>query len=263
MPAERYFAPSPLVKGESLAIQGQEFHHLLHVMRTKVGDSVEVVNGQGGFALANVERIEKKQAVLVLQEVKHYPKPPFEVILAQAIPKINRLDFIVEKGTELGMTQLWLFPSQRSERKEISDHQLERLQGMTIAAMKQCGSFYLPSIQLKPSLQAWESNKLPYEACFGDVDPQALSFATLLENVKPANGMIFFIGPESGLSYEEETQLKAFGVQGVKLHEHILRTDTAALVALSAITQYRMNANTQGWVYEKKVYRGACPDFNE
>ncbi|MBS4169217.1 RsmE family RNA methyltransferase [Parachlamydia sp. AcF125] len=239
MPAQRYYIPQPFKQGMQLSMEGQEFHHLAHVMRTQVGQTVEIVNGTGWFGHALLERLEKKRAVFVVQEAIQYGKPSFEVILAQAIPKINRLDFIIEKGTELGMTQFWLFPSQRGERKQLTEHQIDRMQALTIAALKQCGSFYLPSLHLKPSLDKWEK-KLPFPALFGDIHPDAPSGIEKLREERFQKGIIFFIGPESGFSEEEEKMLQALNVEGVKLHPHVLRTDTAAIAALCAISQQRL-----------------------
>ncbi|PJD97090.1 MAG: hypothetical protein CK425_04865 [Parachlamydia sp.] len=238
MPAERYFVPSDFLPNSTLFIEGQEFHHLIHVMRAKQHDPIELVNGRGDLARATVQQLEKKKAVCFLEEVHHVPKPQFEVVLAQAIPKMNRLDFILEKGTELGMTQLWLFPSQRGERKVLTEHQLERMQGLTIAAMKQCGSLHLPIIQCKPSLDHWQQEWMIYPSFFGDVDPKAPSCTQKFQENPLATGLIFFIGPESGLTEDEEISLLKLHAQGVKLHRNILRTDTAALAALCTIAQY-------------------------
>ena len=144
MPAERFFINSPLVEGQSINLEGQEFHHLAHVMRGRVGDAVEIVNGSGGFAEAKIERIQKHQAQLHIHGAEKHPKPSAELILVQAMPRINRLDFILEKGTELGATQIHLVATETCERKSVTDSQLERFQSITIAAMKQCGRLYYP-----------------------------------------------------------------------------------------------------------------------
>ena len=102
MPSERYYIEKALKKGDLIPLQDQEFHHLVRVMRAKAGEEIEVINGQGCLATATVKSIEKRQALLSINECQHLAKPCFEVILAQAIPRINRLDFILEKGTELG-----------------------------------------------------------------------------------------------------------------------------------------------------------------
>lgn len=230
MPAERFFADSLFENNASIKLEDQEFHHLVNVMRAGLGDSIELVNGQGQLAVASLQTIEKKRAFLEITSIQFSQEPTFQKILAQAIPRGNRLDFILEKGTELGMTDIWLFPGKLSERSEISSNQLERMRALTIAAMKQCGRLYLPKISVMPTLAQWKA--LPYPSYYGDVNPKAPSFASQWLSNKPQQGAIFFIGPESGFHDKEIEVLKQLDVQGVNLHPNILRTDTAALTAL-------------------------------
>jgi 16S rRNA (uracil1498-N3)-methyltransferase len=237
MPAERFYVPQDLFLDQVVLLEDQEFHHLVNVMRSKEGEAVEVVNGKGALGYATVQRIEKKRASLHIKDVLFESKNKIEIILAQAIPRLNRLDFILEKGTELGMSQLWLFPTQLSDRKELTDHQLERMKSITIAAMKQCGRLFLPQIVIKPALPKWE--KPAYNCFFGDLNPQAPIFSKL-QHTNLEKGILFYIGPESGFTAEETQLLQRMGVEGVKLHPNILRTDTAALVALSLASQLTM-----------------------
>lgn len=229
MPAERYFKNVSLTSGCKLTLEDNEFHHLVRVMRAAPGDTVELINGQGCLAQCTIKEIKKREAILEVTSLVKEEKPSFEVILAQAIPRGNRLDFILEKGTELGMTQLWLFPGDRSERKEV---QTERAQTVMAAACKQCGRLWLPELQIKEPIKKWK--ELPYPLYFGDVNPSAPLLSKALQTKE--KGIIFVVGPESGLTDHEEAKLRALNGQGVKLHSHILRTDTAALAALALIT---------------------------
>jgi len=217
--------------GEEVLLVGDESHHLARVMRKSHGDMVELVNGRNQLAHAEILAHEKKGVRLKVVQVEKKQFTGHPTILCQALPRLNRLETIVEKGTELGMTALWLFPGALSEKKELSSTQMQRLKTIAISAMKQCGRLDLPEIIFKPALSHWIS--LEYPAYFGDVDPQAPPFLELLQRHE---GVLFFIGPESGLTEEEETRLRSLGAQGVHLHSHILRTDTASLVALSLIS---------------------------
>ncbi len=230
MPAERYFLDALFSEGQEIALAGDECHHLCTVMRTQVGEKVELVNGKNQLAVASVQAIGKKRALLRLESLSSKTPPP-SVILAQAIPRFHRLETILEKGTELGATQFWLFPGMRSEKKELSPAQQERMRLIAISAMKQCGRLDLPAIELMPPLASWP---IPIGNLFyGDTRPDAPRFkgrATL------ADPLLFFIGPEKGFDEKEIALLEQkFGAMGVKLHENILRTDTASLVALSLI----------------------------
>lgn len=238
MPAERFYINAPLTEGASVFLEDQEFHHLAHVMRGVEGEQVELVNGCGFLSQARIERIEKKRAQLIVTSLSYVPKNSFKLILAQAIPRLNRLDFIVEKGTELGMDELWLFPGELSERKNLTESQLERMQAVAVAAMKQCGRLYLPLLCLKKPLKNWELQELPLY--FGDTDPSAPIFEKSWKLKSSLEGVIFVIGPESGLTAKETESLKSLKALGVALHPNILRTDTAALTALSLISHWQL-----------------------
>ncbi len=232
MPAYRYYTDKILKKDSSVVVDGPEFHHFAHVMRGKVGDKVELVDGRGSLALATVTKKGRQEGEAVINEVKKDDPPANHMIIAQAIPKMNRMEFILEKCTELGMTELWLFPAEKTEKSKVSNSQIKRMHHVLISAMKQCGRLYLPKLVIKPHFSEWKG-EVKEKMFFGDVAPLAEPFAEALEKAKVDQGIVFFVGPESGFSDGEVVALKDMGVKGVKLHENILRTDTASMVALS------------------------------
>lgn len=117
MPHNRFFIDAPLNKGDTVLLLDDEAHHLMRVMRTPAGAVVELVNGRCVLASARVVKMDKKSVWLLVEEQHTTPYPSTPIILCQALPRFNRLEFIVEKGTELGMTELWLFPGDLSEKK--------------------------------------------------------------------------------------------------------------------------------------------------
>ena len=236
MPVERFFCHTPLRRDTTVSLTDKEFHHFAHVIKGQEGDSVELIDGKGALAIATVTTVKKNQAALHIKELNISEPPSFKIILAQAVPRTPRLDFILEKGTELGATDFWLFPGDRSERLSLSEHHLLRMQTITISALKQCGRLYLPNLIAMPKLKEW---KMPaWTMFYGDTNPDAPWFYDAIEDSKMKKGIIFCIGPESGLSDSETKALQSMGAIGVKLNDFILRTDTAALSALSLISQY-------------------------
>lgn len=233
MPANRFYTVDELQIGRHAVIRGAEHHHLAHVMRVAEGEEIELVNGRGALAKACLVRSGRQEAETMVHQIFFEPPVKNRVIIAQAMPKLNRLEFILEKCTELGMDELWLFRGEKSEKREVSDNQLQRMESITIAAMKQSGRLYLPHLFVKDHFTKWQG-KLAENCYFGDVLPDAPSFLSVLKN-KRQGDVLFFIGPEAGFSASEETALKKFDVKGVKLHRNILRTDTASIVALSMI----------------------------
>jgi len=236
MSAERYFHQQRFQERDSIILDGQEYHHLVHVMRAHIGDRIELVNGQGQLGSGTVIQMNKRQATIVLEKVIMKPLSPVQLILVQAIPRVNRLEFILEKGTELGMTEIRLFPSTRSEKRNFTEHQLNRFEGILVAALKQCDRLYLPKIVLMPHIFEWDNASLP--AYFGDVSPLATPLVDVWSQRDHQKGAMFCVGPESGFTEEEEVLLKQKGFVGVKLHTNILRTDTAGIAALSIMSQF-------------------------
>jgi 16S rRNA (uracil1498-N3)-methyltransferase len=231
MPAERFFAPQQLFIDQQISLSGAELHHLAHVMRLQTGETVEIVNGQGSLAEGVIEQIGKREALVRITKAHQATSGQTNIILVQAIPRLNRLEFILEKGTELGMNELWLFPSERSERKALEERQLERFQAITIAALKQCGRLFLPKIIVKSALDKWSAENVVPQAYYGD-----LNASSNLSDLYGGGDVQIFIGPESGFTEREEKRLRELGVKGVSLHQNILRTDTAALTALAIIS---------------------------
>lgn len=225
MPKERFYIAD--LNACQVQLKGSENHHLTHVMRAKMGDTVELTNGKGGLASAIVKIPGKELTLLEVTSFQETP-PPKEIILAQALPRLNLLDWIIEKGTELGASSFWLFPGELSEKKELNITQQQRLLTLSIAAMKQSGRLFLPSILFKPPLSKWPP--LSGQLFYGDTHPSA-------PKLTPTSQLpiAVVIGPEKGFSPKEVESLRTFGAKGVKLHENILRTETAGLVALSQL----------------------------
>lgn len=238
MPAERYFQHENFQEGNQVFIKDLEFHHLVNVMRNRIGNEIELINGQGQLATARITAIEKKKAIAEIQSVLQAPLPEKPLILVQAIPRLSKLEFILEKGTELGMTEVWLLPAAHSEKKDFSENQLERFQTILISAIKQCGRLFLPEIVIMPPLKQWKCFCLP--AFFGDTRPAAPLFATEWQQSAVKEGSIFCVGPESGFTDEEMTSLQNLGAKGIKLNNNILRTETAAVAALSIMGYWQL-----------------------
>ncbi len=239
MPAERFFLKEPFTKGAKTSLLEQEFHHLHHVMRIKKGELVELINGEGQIAHAELVSLDKHSASLLLTEVITTAPEPFSLILAQAMPRLAKLELIVEKAVELSVTELWLFPGKMSERDIFSPSQKKRLEQILISALKQCGRTYLPKFHFLPPLgPAWK--KIPGHLLFGDTSPDAPPLFTLLQAQKTQEReFVIFIGPEKGFHPSETEFLKnVLGCMGVKLHTNILRVETAAITSLSLLSNY-------------------------
>jgi 16S rRNA (uracil1498-N3)-methyltransferase len=226
MPAKRFFIPSSL-HHETVILSGEELHHL-NVMRLRSQDPLELVNGLGELAEGTLISLDKHGALIKITRYHQEPPPKPTLILAQALPKSALLEWIIEKGCELNVSEFWLFPGDYSEKKEISSGQSIRLNAIIISALKQCGRLWLPQIILQPPLKKW--TQIPGTLLFGDTSSEAP-----LLTPPCVDPIIFCIGPEKGFSSTETTHLKTLKAQGIRLHSNTLRAETAGLVALSQL----------------------------
>ena len=237
MPENRFFINKPLEIGSEYRLEEEESLHFSRSMRGKKGQKVEIINGKGSLAHATVVQTDKKGTLIHVDDIVHEKAQGPCIHLIQAIPKINRLDIILEKGTELGMSDIYLFPGDLSEKKQFSHLQKERMERILINATKQCGRLYVPTVHFKPSLDQWLRDDLPAPAFFGDVREKA---PLLKDALKEASTLSFVIGPEAGFSKREIEKLESLGAKGVSLHHNILKADTAPLAALAIVSHLLM-----------------------
>ncbi len=223
VPAERFFLDQPFKSHEKIFLEGEEAEHL-RVMRIKPNDVIEIVNGQGSLAKAKILDVHKNRIEALLIEVSSWPPKKDLLTLCIGIPRMNRLEWIIEKGTELGVGAFWLFPGNFSEKSDFSENQKQRLRNLSIAALKQCGRLDLPAFEYKSPLATWK--KPAGTLLFGDTDPKA----PLISPPYP-KPILFFSGPEKGFSEKEVHLLREWHAKGVSLNPHILRSDTAPIAA--------------------------------
>jgi 16S rRNA (uracil1498-N3)-methyltransferase len=227
-----YFFSSPENIGESdISIRDVEFHHLTQVMRKKAGDEIMVVNGQGTAYDCVINRISRDEAFCTIQEVyNRYNEPGVSVTLMLPILKNHsRVEWIVEKGTELGVTRFVPVHTERSIPHRI---RYERLQKIAFAAMKQCRRSCLPFIEEGTNFEALlHSADGAYEKIFmgHETAPQAASLRRAAEHF-PGQRVLLLAGPEGGFSEREIKLCEENGGQIVSLGTRRYRAETAALL---------------------------------
>jgi 16S rRNA (uracil1498-N3)-methyltransferase len=221
MPSERFYIDAELQAQSTVTLEGSEFHHLARVMRVRVGEEVELINGRGALAQAELTEIRKESGSLCIQKVSHSPVLPPSFILAIPVMRPAKLEWVIEKGTELGADAFWLYPADFSEKEELSHRHQERLSHMAISAMKQCGRLDLPPIRVFKHLSDLFLPNFTY--FFGD--PREKMFPVIQSAAK-----VFISGPEKGFS-KKEMEILNEKAKGVRLSKHILRAETAPIAA--------------------------------
>jgi 16S rRNA (uracil1498-N3)-methyltransferase len=223
MPAHRFFVDTNLAPNEPCFLLESEHHHLSHVMRMAEKEMVELVNGKGSLAVAEITRIGKHKTELFIQSVDTKPSQLPRLGLAIPFLRPSKLEWILEKGTELGVDEFLLYPAIHSETKIPSAHQLERFHTLIISALKQSGRLFLPQLSILPNLTSILQRSGSLFFC----DPKAQTHSPKATS----HPMIFITGPERGFHENELKTLKDKKIEGIQLSPHILRAETAPIVA--------------------------------
>jgi 16S rRNA (uracil1498-N3)-methyltransferase len=226
---------------KNLWIDSSESHHIIHVKRLKIGDSIIVFNGTGDEFEAEIENIEDNRVNIRINQQKTISKENIvEIDIAFAIPKGKRSHLLIQKCTELGVHKLIPINYARSvvKLKDDCSVKIEKWQKIAIEASKQCGRNTITEIgdvvDFDNILNTSDSYDLPLFAC-SQSDSDNLK-NTLQEHPKP-NNILSFIGPEGGFTSHEIEMAKRAGCKSVSLGSQILRIETAA-IAVSAILSY-------------------------
>lgn len=219
------------IQGDLATLEADEARHASTVLRMRSGDDAFLVDGMGTAYRGTITAINAKRVTVALHtRLSNYHEPPQRVILAFGLIKNRqRLEWIIEKGTELGVHSFQPLLTTRSERDRI---RIDRLDAIALAAMKQSGRCLLPTIaqplalsDLVAAYPAVERWLLAHESATEPFDAPAAPIGTI--------GVI--IGPEGGFTPTEIEALERENIQPKRLGPTRLRAETAALAALSRI----------------------------
>ena len=218
-----------------LTLSTEDSHYVLNVLRLKPGDAVILFDGNGATAesvLTPLATTKRKQATLNIVALGEAPLPSRRLSIAVPPPKGERTDWLVEKLTEVGVHAIhWLTTAYSEDQAaRLRPQRLDRLMG---AAARQAGIDRLPTQHAPQSLEAF-AEALPHAEARWVAHPRAPSLLTLA-SAQTAADITVVVGPEGGLSPAEVTLLESHGFAPAGLSAHILRVETAALVAAAAL----------------------------
>ena len=232
----RVYVDAPLEPGARLSLTGGAAGHLTRVLRLRAKAALTLFNGRGGQYAASIERVHGNKVTVAVGEHKPIEREsPFPLTLAQGVSRGERMDLVVQKATELGVARLVPVLTERSIVRldeEQSDRKSSHWRAIAIAACEQCGRNRLPEVALPARLH--EFLRQPA----GDSVRLLLSPSATqrIEDVpRPAHGVTVLIGPEGGLSDAEQEDALTAGFTAVNLGPRVLRTETAAIAALTLL----------------------------
>ena len=227
---------TPDINGLRYTLSEDESAHAVRVLRLKAGDEITLVDGRGGWYRAKIDDLHHKHCQIeVLEHRADYGKRPYRLHIGIAPTKnIDRFEWFIEKATETGIDEITPLLCERSERKYVN---VERLQRIVIAAMKQSQKAYLPQLNEMTTFCKWletQNSGHGYIAHCNEGERQSLKTA-----YQPGQNATIAIGPEGDFSIQEVAQAIACGFKGITMGASRLRTETAGILACQSV--YFMN----------------------
>ncbi len=234
----RFHCPSALPLGTTLELPDSAARHV-QVLRLQPGQTITLFNGQGGESEARITRMGRSDVLVEL--VSHAAierEAPREVHLALGMPANERMDWLVEKATELGVASLQPLQAERSVLRltgERADKKRAHWQGVAIAACEQSGRNRVPVVHAIQALPAWLPAAPASHRLLLSLQPDSRPLAQHMASLG-SGAVLFLSGPEGGLSASEEQAARDHGFVPVRLGARTLRAETAPLAALAALT---------------------------
>lgn len=233
---EQFYIAPEQVGATDFCLKGEEFTHAVRVLRKKPGDVLQAVDGRGHLFEGVVVAIQKQQIIVRIERRFHrLGEPRIRLVLAFAIPKTAQSDWVIEKGTEIGVTIFQPILTERTIPDPSS--RLDRWRHKALAAMKQCGRSVLPDVR-EPLHFAAALAVHGHMPGFLAHDHDSPTDQGDFERLRQCEEAVVYIGPEGGFSKAEASLALASGVVPLSLGLRRLRSDTAALVAITKILHY-------------------------
>ncbi len=231
----RVYVDAPLASGMRVTLQGSAAGHLTRVLRLRVGEALTVFNGAGGEYAASIEHAHAGRVAVAIGELRAIEREsPLTLTLAQGVSRGERMDLVVQKATELGASGLAPVLAERSVVRltaQQAERRLNHWRAIVIAACEQSGRNRLPAIAspvpLKDFLRTSDGSMRLL------LSPAAT--ATLADLPRLVSAITVLIGPEGGLAEAEQEAAVAAGFKPVRLGPRVLRTETAAIAALTLL----------------------------
>jgi 16S rRNA (uracil1498-N3)-methyltransferase len=236
--APRFYLDAPLRAGSVCTLSEDAAHHAVHVLRLREGDEVTLFNGRGGEFAARIASIQRLRIAIDL--LQHRPverESPLNLTLVQGVSAGERMDSTVRKAVELGVAQVQPVLAARSVARpkgERADSRRAHWQKIVIAACEQCGRNRIPEVHPLIEVNDYRPGGAGMRILLSPLAELPLSKIAF-----QGSEYVLAAGPEAGFTSEEEAALAAAGFVPASLGPRVLRTETAAVAALAALSALR------------------------
>ena len=236
--APRFYIDAPLRVGSGCTLSEDAAHHAIHVLRLRAGEEITVFNGRGGEFAARIVSIQRlKIAVDLLHHGEIERESPLRVTLVQSVSAGDKMDSTLRKAVELGVAEVQPVLAARSVARpkgERAEGRRAHWQKVVIAACEQCGRNRIPEVHALIALSNYRPSGTAMRILLSPLAQQPLSELSLR-----GSEFVVAAGPEAGFTSEEEAALVSSGFAPALLGPRVLRTETAAVAALAALSALR------------------------
>ncbi|MDR0985143.1 MAG: 16S rRNA (uracil(1498)-N(3))-methyltransferase [Endomicrobium sp.] len=241
----RYFYINPKnIKEKKVFFDCEKTHHIRNVLRLKINDSILLFDGIGNYYEAKISCINKKSIIGIIIAIRRLQSSKLKIKLFIALPKGNRLKWLVEKCAELGVSKIIPIKTNRSTKINFSENFFKKYMNISIAASAQCRR--LDIMELEKPMDFISACQNAYYKSFKKKSISILSWEcekklninNILSNcILPMEANVF-IGPEGGFSSKEIDIAKSFNIYTVTISNNILRVETAAIVSVALVINH-------------------------
>lgn len=226
---------------EEVVLGPEETHHLHTVLRARRQARVTVFDGCGRSAQAEILSLDRREARLRVLQQFIRPRPAVELVLVQGVPREQKMDLVIQKATELGVSRILPVQTDHAVMRVREEHEAtkrDRWKKIALNAAKQCGSDWLPEIAPIQDLEACLAG-MPRVDLFlhASLDPDARPLREVIAGARASAPRMIaaLVGPEGDLSARERASARNAGARPVNLGSSVLRSETAALYVLSVL----------------------------
>lgn len=236
----RFYISPGLIQGDKIYVSMEESHHIIDVMRLSEGDAVKVFDGTGKEYIGRIESVKNKSVIIAVDRItESAANLAMEISLAQAMPKKDKMDYIVEKATELGASEIIPVVTKRTIVRISRDravHKSDRWRRIAIEAAKQCGRTELPALRAVSRFNDLLKDFRKYDCVIMPcLSEKSIPLKDALNRVDNPKRLLLMIGPEGDFTPDEIEGAEKNGALLVSLGGLIMKSDTAAIAALAVL----------------------------
>jgi len=233
----RFYCPPPLPPSGSFDLPPEAAHHAARVLRLREGDPVEIFDGSGNECRGQISAIiGKRVTVGNISATKADRESPLHVVLAQALSSSEKMDWVIQKATELGVTGIQPLDTERSVARlapERITKRLEHWRQVAVSACEQCGRNTFPQIYAPLDIMSWLQQMRESRIAKFILLPDAA--VSLHSHAKPQDKVALLIGAEGGFTQAESASALRCGFIPIRMGARVMRTETAAIAGLAAL----------------------------